>query len=118
MAEERVNPIRVTDKKSGEVYTLDFCKESIKFAEAREFQVEDVTKYFVSKMPEFFYYAFRMHHRGLSRTQTDAIYERLGGVSPEFFARLVALYNQAQLSNNVVDSTEDMGKNGNMAVEL
>ena len=115
---ERVNPIRITDKKSGEVYELDFDKSAILFAEGRGFELDEVAKFPVTKLPELFYYAFRMHHKGLSKGQTDALYERLGGFSPAFLERLVTLYNQAQLSNNVVDDTEEMGKNGNMAVEL
>ena len=115
---ERVPSIKVTDKRDGTVYELDFNREAVKFAEARGFDTEDVAKYPATKFPELFFYAFRMHHRNLARSQTDTIYDRLGGVSPQFLERLVLLYNQALTANNVVEETEDMGKNGDMEVEL
>lgn len=115
---ERVPSIKVTDKRDGMVYELDFNREAIKFAEARGFKPEEVAEFPATKFPELFYYAFRMHHRGLSRGQTDIIYDRLGGVSPAFLERLVLLYNQALTANNVVEETSDMGKNGDMEVEL
>ena len=113
-----VNPIRISDEKSGKVYELDFDRAAVAFAEDHEFILEDVTKYPETKFKEFFYYAFRMHHRDVSRGQTNAIYDRLGGFSAEFLERLASLYRQAQLSNNVVSTTADMGKNGGMTVEL
>ena len=116
--EERVDSIKVTDNRTGMVYELDFNRESIVFAEDRGFQLSDVAKYPVSKLPELFFYAFRAHHRNVSKANTDRLLERLGGMSPQFIERLILLYNQAMLSNNIADSTEDMGKNGEMAVEL
>jgi len=116
--DERVKPIKITDNETGKVYELDFCRESVRFAEQRGFEPEDVAKYPVTKFPEFFFYAFRMHHREVARSQTDRLFERLGGFSPNFLERLVLLYNQALTANNVVESDEDMGKNGNLGVEL
>ena len=118
MEEARINPIKITDKIDGTVYTLDFSRDSVRFAEQHAFELDDVPRYPVIKFPEFFYYALRKNHRGLSRTQSDALYERLGGFSEEFLKRLSDLYNQAALSNNIVETNEDMGKNGQMAVEL
>lgn len=114
----KIPSIKITDKDTGTIYELDFCRESIRFAEARGFDLDDVGKYPVTKFPEFFFYAFRMHHRGLAKTQTDALYDRLGGFSPEFLERMILLYQQALEANNVAENTEEMGKNGNVAVEL
>lgn len=115
--EDRINPIIIHDNEKGLDYTLDFSREAVQFAEDRGFDVTD-TQRFVSLWKPFFYYAFRMHHRNMSRSQTDALYDRLGGFSPEFMARLIDLYEQARLSNNIVEKTEDLGKNGNLSVEL
>ena len=115
--EEKVLPIKITDKENNAVYELDFCRESVRFAEQRKFILNEVTYFPEEKFPEIFYYAFRKNHKNLSRAQTDAFYKRLGGFSVEFLERLLKLYNQAQMAN-VVDGTEDMGKNGNMTVEL
>ena len=114
---ERINPIIIHDEKKGVDYTLDFSRESVKFAEDREFDITKLQTY-VTQWPTFFYYAFRMHHKNMSITQTNELYERLGGMSPEFLARLIDLYDQARMSNNIVEKTEDLGKNGNLSVEL
>ena len=116
--EDYIKPNRITDRDSGAVYELDFSRESVKFAEARGFDPDEVSRYPVSKIPEFFFYAFRKNHKNLARTQTDNLLERLGGLSPAFVERLSQLYVQAATANMVVEKTEDMGKNGNLAVEL
>ena len=43
-AVERVPSIKFTDNDTGNVYELDFCRESVKFAEARGFKQEDIAK--------------------------------------------------------------------------
>ena len=116
--EERVNPARINDNENGAVYELDFSRDSVRFAENRGFKMDEVTDFPETKFKELFYLAFRKNHRNLSRTQTDKLYERLGGFSAEFLERRIMLYNQAALSNNIVAETADMGKNGNMTVEL
>lgn len=122
IVDERVRAAKITDEDTGMVYTLDFNRESVVFAERNGFEIEAVGKFPASTIPELFYYAFRMHHGpkkgNISRGQTDAILERLKGVSPEFLERLILLYSQAAYSNNVVETTEEMGKNGHMTVEL
>ncbi len=117
-ADERIKPIKITDNETGKVYELDFCRDSVRFAEQRGFKPEEVAEFPATKFPEFFFYAFRMHHREVARSQTDKLFERLGGFSPNFLERLVLLYNQALTANNVVETDEDMGKNGNLGVEL
>ena len=120
--EDRIAPAYIEDKNTGTEYCLDFNRESVKYAESRGFELENVIKFPVTYFPEFFFLAFRAHHGpkngNISRIKTDAIYEALGGFSPEFLERLIDLYNQAQLSNNAVETTEEMGKNSNVAVRL
>lgn len=116
-ATERIMPIRITDNDTGNVYELDFCRESVKFAEARGFKTEDVSDYPVTKIPEFWFYAFRMHHKNVAKNQTDALLEKLGGITPQIAARLIELYNQAATSNNIQDD-EDLAKNAKVTVEL
>lgn len=114
---DRIHPIKLTDNDTNETYELDFSRDSIRFAEQRGFKVDEVTDYPVTKFPEIFYFAFRMHHKNLSRTQTDALYEKLGGYTPKFLERLIMLYNQAALANNIVED-EDAAKNAHMTVEM
>ena len=114
---DRIQPIKLTDNDTNETYELDFSRDSIRFAEQRGFKVDEVTDYPVTKFPEIFFYAFRMHHKNLSRTQTDELYEKLGGYTPKFLERLIMLYNQAALANNIVED-EDAAKNAHMTVEM
>lgn len=113
----KIMPIRITDNDNGNVYELDFCRESVKFAEARGFKTEDVSDFPVTKIPEFWFYAFRMHHKSLAKNQTDALLEKMGGMTPNVAARLIELYNQAATSNNIQDD-EDLAKNAKVTVEL
>ena len=115
--EEKVLPIRFTDNETGESYELDFNRESVLFAENREFVPTTVADFPASRVPEFWYYAFRKNHRKLARTQTDALLEKVGGMTPSILERLVLLYNQARLAN-VIQDDEDLEKNSRVTVEL
>lgn len=114
---ERVPSLRLTLNEKGETYELDFNRESVQFAERREFVTDDVLKYPQTKVPEFFYYAFRANHKSMSKGQTDKILEQMGGLSPKVLERLMLLYSQAQMSNNLQDD-EDLEKNGAVTVEF
>lgn len=112
---ERINPIHITFSESGNSYELDFNREAVKVAEAREFVTEDVIKFPQTKVPELFYYAFRMHHKNVSRQRTDELLEKLGGMTPKMLERLILLYQQAQMSN-ILTEEEDLEKNGAVTV--
>lgn len=115
--DERVKPIRITFTRTGEVYELDFSRDSVRFAESRAFDPQELTKYPSTKIPEFWFYAFRKNHKKLSRQQTDKLLEEIGGVTPEMLERLGLLYAQAAQSNNFQDQ-EDFEKNGAATVEM
>ena len=40
--QEFIQPARLTDDQTGQVYELDFSKESVVFAERNKFKLEDV----------------------------------------------------------------------------
>ena len=115
--EERILPIRITDNDTGTVYELDFSRESIRFAEARGFDPDEIGKYPVTRIPELWYYAFRMHHKSVARDKTDALLEKLGGLSPAMIERLGQLYNQAGLVHTI-STNEDIAKNAKVTVEM
>lgn len=111
-----IKPITINDDENGQTYTLEFSRESVKFAESRGFDINDVARFPMSKIPELFYYAFRMHHRNLSRQQTDKIlFEGLGGVPDGLMERLGQLYAAPFES---LMSDEDTPKNSKMTVEF
>lgn len=114
---EQVKPIIIHDAENEIDYTLEFNRESIRFAEARGFDIEDVGKFPMTKIPELFFYAFRMHHKNVSREKTDRIlFEELGGLPDGVAERLGALYSAPF---EALSGKQD-GKTGNpkMTVEL
>lgn len=117
MATEKVKPIIIKDTENNEEYTLEFNRDTVVFAESRKFDLDDVGKYPMTKIPELFWYAFRMHHKNMSKAQTDKIFfEQLGGFEglPEGFAtRLGELYNDPFTAH-----AQNTAKNPNVTVEL
>lgn len=121
-AEEHIPPIHLTDnqgiiKNPGDVYELDFSRESVVYAESRGFKLEDVPSFPVTGISNLFYYAFRKNHKNVPREKVDKLREAWGGIPEKVLGRLLDLYNQAALSNNVQDN-EDAEKNGAVTVEL
>lgn len=111
-----IKPIILHDEDTGVSYTLEFSRESVKFAEAHGFSVEDVARYPMTKLPEMFYYAFRMHHKNLSRGQTDAIlFDKLGGMSEAMAEKLAVLYS---LPFDCLVVEDDKANPTKMTVEL
>ena len=115
---EIVKPIILRDTETKAEYTLEFDKESVKFAEDHGFIISQVPNFPMTGIHDFFYYAFRKHHKNLSRQQTDKILdEELGGVGglPQgFIERLNQLYSVP--FDNMVD--EESGKNSKMQIEM
>lgn len=114
---DRVPSAFVVDKRSGIKYELDFCRESVRFAESRGFKLDEITDYPQTAIPNLFYYAFRMHHKKVSRDFTDRFLEEGGGLSEKMIVRLMSLYAQAR-SSNVIRDDEDSEKNSVMGEEL
>lgn len=77
---EKVKPIVLKDNSKKKEYTLEFSRDTVRFAESRGFVPDDVDKYPMTKIYEFFFYAFRMHHPKMSRAETDAIIDDWGGI--------------------------------------
>lgn len=115
--EDRIKPAVITDTETGEQFTLDFSRDSIRFAEAREFMLEDVTKYPQTKISELFFYAFRMHHSRVAKDKTDKLIAKWGGLPEKLLTRLIQLYTQAQTSNTI-QTDEDAEKNAVVTLEL
>ena len=115
---EQVKPIIIHDPDNKRDYTLEFNRDSIRFAEARGFDIDDVGKFPMTKIPELFFYAFRMHHPNVSREKTDRIlFDELGGLPEGVAERLGALYS---VPYEALNGKNKEGKKGNpmMTVEL
>lgn len=93
---EEVRPLILHDEESGTDYTLEFNRESVKFAESRGFVIDDVDRFPMTKTYELFFYAFRMHHRNVSREKTDKIIDEdwggIAGIPDGVLERLGMLY--------------------------
>ena len=115
--DEEVRPITITDTETENVYTLEFNAESVKFAESRGFDIDDVPKYPVSKVPELFYYAFRMHHKMLPKDKVDKIYESILPFPEGMLARMQQLY-LTPLKSMFTSDGESERKNTRMTVQF
>ncbi|MBQ0097911.1 MAG: DUF5055 domain-containing protein [Oscillospiraceae bacterium] len=114
-----VKPIVITDNETGEVYTLEFSRESVKFAEERGFKWENVTDYPLTYIPLLFWYAMRMHHKKLAKANTDKLLEKIGGMSVAMITRLRELWNVTYEGTLIDDEEiEENAKNSNMTIEL
>ena len=89
---QNVRPVIVTDDETGAEYTLEFTRDSVRFAEARGFKIADVADYPMTKVPELWFYAFRAHHKNVSRANTDELLNGLGGIPDGLLERLGELY--------------------------
>lgn len=115
--DEHILPAYVTDNDTGVKYELDFCRESVSFAERHEFDLETAIKYPVTGVRDLFYYAFRKNHKNVSREKTDKLLEKWGGMPEKLLTRLIQLFQQAQTSNTI-QTDEDAEKNGSVTLEL
>ena len=115
---ELAKPIRLVDNETGESYILEFDRDTVRWAEQRGFDPDLVTKFPMTVGADFFFYAFRMHHRNIARDKTDKIlFDYLGGINEttgKILARLMELY-YATFSTL---SDEEAQENPRMAVEL
>lgn len=119
MAEiEKIEPIRLTDNDSGKVYELDFSRESVKFVENQGYKIEETFDFPNVNVPKLFYYSFRKNHRNVSLEQAEKLLDKMGGLTEKIAARLVNLYRQATMANNIIQDEEDLAKNSHVTVEL
>ena len=113
--ENIVKPIIIHDEEHEREYTLEFNRDTVKFAEQRGFDINDVQRFPMTKLPELFYYAFRMHHPNISRANTDKIFfDSLGGLTDQVANRLGELYAVPYEALNGADER----KNPKVTVEL
>lgn len=113
---EKVKPI-ILKMEDGEEFTLEFSRESIRFAEARGFDIDEVAKYPMTRVPELFWYAFRMHHPRISKEQAERILiDDMGGMPKGMAERLGQLY--AAPFEALSQDDEGEGKNCKVTVEM
>ena len=118
---EKVNPIKITDKETNHVYTLDFNRDTVRFAEDRGFTWDEVGDRPATMIPLIWFVAFRRYEPRISLEKTTKLLEDLGGMKPAWVIRLRKLYDQALaplIAEDDTDGEEGEAKNGNLTVEL
>lgn len=111
---EKVNPIKLT-MEDGTEYTLEFSRKSIELAERDGFKIEELGDYMMTRVPQLFYFAFKMHHPMMTKIQTDEIlFKKLNGMSEEMLTRLGELY--AQGYESLINS--DTSKNSTVTITM
>lgn len=101
------NPIILRDTENGKEYRLEFDKESVKWAEGKGFNIEDLAKYPMSKTEELFYYAFRKNHKNVSLERAQKLLAGIGSISEEFMKRLIELYSEPFSAFNAEEDGEE-----------
>lgn len=117
---ERVNPIKVIDTETNHTYILDFNRDTVRFAEERGFDWDEVGNKPATLIPLIWYTAFRRYDPRISLDKTTRLLEDLGGMKPSWIVRLRELYNQALTSliaQDTADGEEEV-KNAKVTVEL
>lgn len=116
--EDIVQPIRITDGDKGITYELDFNREAVRHAQNRGFKIAEMGDFPTILVSDLFFYSFRKNHKNVGRNQTDALLEKMGGVTPPVLERLVQLYQQAATSNIIALEDDETAKNANVIVEM
>lgn len=117
---ERVNPIKLTDKETGKIYKLDFCRKSVELMAQNHFVFgKETFDYLAKDGPELFFYAMIADNEKVTRREADRVYrELLGGITPAIAERLLELYMQALDDSRVFQTDEDLEANPRVAVEM
>lgn len=112
-----VKPIEITNNVTNDVFTLEFNRDSVRFAEGRGFDIQAFSE---GKAPltgtsDLFFYAFRMHHPKISKAETDKmLFEDMGGMPDGMLERLIELYSEP--FNALVVNEDEERKNPKLTV--
>lgn len=77
----------------GKIYTLEFNRKTVKDMEAEGFTINDVQDKMMTRLPQLFAGAFKMHHPALKRPVINEIY-RMMPDKVELFACLSEMYGE------------------------
>lgn len=115
--DKQIKPIILKDEINGDIFVLEFDRATVKFAEARGFNVNALDNGLsMSAIEELFFYAFRKHQPNKSKADTDKIlYEKLHGMPEGMIERLVELF---LFPFNSLMRDEEEAKNSTMTVEF
>lgn len=110
--EEILNPVVLRVPNTGEEFTLDFNRESVKFAEERGFSLDDVSDKPVTGVQNLFWFSFRKNHKRVSLEQSNRLIDELHGLPVNVIKHLMKLYAQAGFSNLINDEEDSKNPEG------
>ena len=116
--DKQIKPIILKDDNNGDIFVLEFDRDTVKFAETTRGLKPQVVEgnLGMTEIEDLFFCSFRKHHPKLSKADTDKIlYERLGGITSAMLTRLYELF-EAPYTTLISDDTDR--KNVTMAVEF
>jgi len=113
---KEITPIILTDTESGDKYTLEFTAESVKYAQYRGFNIDDIDKTPMISIPQLFEYAFRANHKNVSKTKIDDLWKGMHGMPNGMLERLTKLYYKPY--DCLVNDDEEERKNAKVTVEF
>jgi hypothetical protein len=112
---EKPKPIVLKNDEGATLYTLDFTRETVKWAEQRGFKISEVLDFPETGIKTLFFYSFRANHRGMNSVETDKLFDDLRVDRKLLIGRLVDLYQGT--IESLTDDTSD-NKNFKTVVEL
>lgn len=93
----------------GKEYVLEFNRRTVREAEQAGFDIDELGTKPMTRIPELFYFAFKMHHAFINKKETDRILtEEFCGLREEELTRLAELYADpySSLLNDEKDGDE------------
>ena len=118
----KVKPIIIENPETGEKYTLEFNRRTVKMAEDAGITLSSITedKRLMAGYSGLFYYAFLMHHPQIKAAKAESIlFDDMGGMTEAMATRLIELF--AEPYNTLVKSDESgdgEAKNAKWSVTL
>ena len=95
MASERIKPVVINDDEHHCEYTLEFNRDVVRQAEKDGFNIMAVDTQPLA-FYDLWYYAFRMHHKRVARSETNRLLEEIAeannGIPDGLVARIIELY--------------------------
>lgn len=88
-------------------YTLEYTRESIRTMESMGFIADELFSKPALRIPELFYGAFAVHHRGIKRKEVDKMFNGITNRS-ELIQKLAEMYRET-LSTLVEESEGNEG---------
>jgi len=112
---ERIQEIRLKDKKYNKEYILDFSLDTIAYLQGVGFDWSEIESKSAIMIPLLWFGAFRRYQPKVSKKETDDMLEEIGGMSAAVIQRLRQLWEQA-LDALVADGDELKNENWEMTL--